>query len=149
MKAARRSLGSKPVEVDIAPLIDITFLLVVFFMSIWQAAHMEVAAQLALPEAAQGNPEVQQDQDRLIVNVDKDGDYYVANARLSSEKLAGLLAREATRRLDAEGFAVRPVFIRADADLPFVHVRDVMLMCRDVRIWKLSLRTKVHQEDSR
>ena len=76
------------------------------------------------------------------MNVDKFGDYYVAGMRLPGERLRALLAREARRLRDAEGFAERPVFIRADADLAFGRIQDVMLMCRDVRIWKLSLRTR-------
>jgi len=131
-----------PADVDIAPLIDVVFLLIVFFMSIWQAAHIEVAAELTLPAADQGNPEVQQDRDRLIVNIDGHGGYHVSNQRYSKEGLAQILAREANTARDVEGFADRPIVIRADADLPFGDVREVMMMCRDVRIWKLSFRTR-------
>ena len=150
MNASKRKKGGDGVvEVDLAPLIDVTFLLIVFFMSIWQAAHIEVAAKLSLPDAAQGNPELQQDRDRLVVNVDRDGDYYVANRRLSKEQLTALLGREGERERDKDNWAKRPVFIRADADLPFGKVQDIMLICRDVRIWKLSLRTKGRPRGSR
>lgn len=138
----------KPAEVDIAPLIDVVFLLIVFFMSIWQAAHIEVKAELSLPDASQGNPEVQQDRDRLVVNIDENGHYYVANSRLSKETLAAVLAREATMAHAPDGFSDRQVFIRADADLAFGKVRDVMLMCRDARIWQLRLRTKGREEEA-
>ena len=133
-------------NVNITPLIDVTFLLIVFFMSIWQAAHIEVAAELSLPAASQGTPEVQKDRDRFIVNIDQDGDYYIAKTRLSKEELTRLLGREARRNLDAEGFAKRPVFIRADAGLSFGQVQDVMLICRDLHIWKLSLRARKPKE---
>lgn len=128
-------------EVDLAPLIDVTFLLMVFFMSIWQAAHIEVAAKLSLPFASQGNPELQQDVDRLIVNVDNKGDFYVANAKLTEKELAALLKHEADRERDDDGWAKRPLFVRADADLPFERVKTVMQMCNGLRIWRLSLRT--------
>ena len=145
--AKRPRQNGSSAEVDIAPLIDVVFLLLVFFMSIWQAAHIEVAAELSLPEASQGNPEIQQDKDRLIVNIDRDGDYYLAKRRLTEQELERVLQREALRSQDAEGFAKRPVFIRADADLPFSDVQDVMLMCRKLRIWKVALRTTVPPED--
>ena len=138
----RRQVTESGGEVDIAPLIDVVFLLIIFFMSIWQAAHTEVQADLNLPFAAQADPTLQQDQDRLIVNIDRDGDYYVASRRLDPEQLMGLLRAETARSSDAEGFAERPVFIRADAILPFKDVRDVMLMCREARVWKLTLRTR-------
>lgn len=142
MTRQRRRGGSSPADVDIAPLVDVVFLLLVFFMSIWQAAHIEVKAELSLPDTLQGDPEIQRDRDRLIVNVDKFGDYYVAGTRLDKQQLRLLLTREALRSRDDEGFAERPVFIRADAGLAFGTVQDVMSMCRDVRIWKLSLRTR-------
>jgi biopolymer transport protein ExbD len=145
--ARRRKESVGSADVDIAPLIDVVFLLLVFFMSIWQAAHIEVDAELSLPLASQGNPELQQDKDRLIVNVDRQGHYYLAKRRLSERELEGVLQREAMRSRDAEGFARRPIFIRADADLPFRDVREVMLMCRKLRIWKVALRTAVPSED--
>ena len=121
-------------------LIDMTFLLLIFFVSIQQVASMELAAELTLPVASQGNPELQQDRDRLIVNVDQAGDIYIARTRMTKEQLRKVLLREAERGRDVEGFALRPVFIRADGDLPFGAVQDILLICREARIWKLSLR---------
>jgi len=131
----------KPADVDITSLIDMTFLLLIYLISIRQVAVAELAAALTLPVASQANPELQRDRDRLIVNVDKDGDIYVARTRFSMDDLGKVLHREATRESDEEGFAKRPVFIRADANLAFGVVQDVMLKCREARIWKLTLRT--------
>jgi biopolymer transport protein ExbD len=136
-----------PAAVDITPLIDIVFLLLVFFMSIWQAAHMEVQAELVLPIAAHGDPRQQQDRDRLVVNIDHAGECYVSNRKLSPEQLAALLAEEASNSRDVEGFARRPVIIRADGSRPWSEVRDIMTLCRSNSIWKLSLRTSVPKEE--
>jgi biopolymer transport protein ExbD len=138
--------GGQNGEVDIAPLIDVVFLLLVFFMSIWQAAHMEVQAQLQLPSALQGDPEQQQDQDRMVVNIDENGDYFVANRRLTQRELTGVLYEEAERSRDAEGFSTRQIFIRGDAYRPFEDVQTVMRICRELRIWKLALRTTKPEE---
>jgi biopolymer transport protein ExbD len=135
-------------DVDIAPLIDVVFLLLVFFMSIWQAAHMEVKAELTLPPGPQANPEIKRDQDRLVINVDYQGDYYVSNRLLSLNQLREQVLRpEAARNRDAEGFSTRTVYIRADADIEWQHVREVMQACRKVGIWKLAFRVAVPKED--
>ena len=144
----RRKSGEQTTEVDIAPLIDVVFLLVVFFMSIWQAAHIEVEGELSLPRASQADPELQQDRDRLIINVDRDGDYFVANRRLGREELMGLLVREGQQDQDDDGFSNRPVYIRGDANLPFAQIQEVMSMCRQARVWKLTLRTQGEAEES-
>jgi len=128
-------------DVDIAPLIDMTFLLLIFFICTRQVAYAELDAALTLPQATQGNPEKERDRDRLIVNIDKHGDIYIGRTRFRYEELPGVLANVAAQERDADEFAKRPVFIRADAGLEFGKVQDVMLMCRDARIWKLALRT--------
>lgn len=148
MSSRRKKADDSTTEVDIAPLIDVVFLLIIFFMSIWQAAHMEVAAELSLPQAVQADPEIQQDSDRLVINVDTQGSYYVANRRMAPEELQAMLYEEGQVSADAEGFSVRPVYIRGDADLAFEAVQRVMRMCQDARIWKLTLRT-VGEEGSR
>ena len=145
MKTKRKRSGVAMAEVDLAPLIDITFLLIVFFMSIWQAAHIEVAAELQLPSVSQGDPKVQQDRDRLIVNIDEYGHYYVSNVRYTKDKLRGLLEREAKSDLDAEGWAKRPIFLRADERLGFGRIQDVLEICREAHIWRLSLRVKMRK----
>ena len=131
---------TKQADVNITSLIDITFLLIVFFISIWQVAQMELAAALTLPMVSQGNPELQQDKDRLIVNIDADKQVYIARTRMTQEELGAVLARESQRSHDAEGFGTRPVYIRADANLPFGVVQDIMRVARDAQVWKLSLR---------
>ena len=137
------------VEVSITSLIDMTFLLLIFFVSIQQVATMELAADLKLPLASQGNPELEQERDRLIVNVDQGGDIYIARTRITRNELKNVLLREAARSRDAEGFANRPVFIRADGDLAFGIVQDVLITCRDARVWKLSLRISQPKEAGR
>ena len=144
----RRKSGEQTTEVDIAPLIDVVFLLVVFFMSIWQAAHIEVAGELSLPRATQADPEIQQDRDRLVINVDQDGDFYVGNRRLGREELLALIVREGQRDPDPDGFSNRAVYIRGDANLPFARIQEVMRMCRLARVWKLTLRTQGEAEEA-
>ena len=139
---------SDPAEINLTSLMDCIFLLIIFFASIWQAANMEVEAKLTLPEAAQGNPELQQDSDRLIVNIDRDRDIHVSNVRMSREQLSKILAVERAHQHDKEGFGTRPVFIRADENLPFGEVQEVMKVCQKNRLWKLSLRTIKPQDDA-
>jgi biopolymer transport protein ExbD len=147
LRSDKRLEDSGSADVDIAPLIDVVFLLLVFFMSIWQAAHMEIQANLTLPEGPQANPEIKRDQNRLVINVDEQGDYYVSNRQYPLETLrTRVLMAEAQRARDDEDFSTRTVFIRADRDIDWYHVRDVIQACQQVGIWKLAFRVSPKQE---
>lgn len=140
LNKAKKREAETEAKVDITPLIDVVFLLLIFVMAISQLAAVELQANLSLPVAAQANPEQEGERDRLIINLDENGDIYVANFLLSRADLNRILAREARRTMGEDGFSTRPVYIRADADLPFGEVQDVMTMCREHKIWRLSLR---------
>jgi len=130
-------------EVDITPLIDMTFLLIVFLVTVSQLAVIEVAAKLTLPVARQANPEKEKDKDRLVINLEKEtGRIKVAGSVRTTEELESLMKNEADRSRDALGYAKRAVFIRADENLEFGKVQDVMALCKkpEIRIWRLSLK---------
>ncbi|OGW69463.1 MAG: hypothetical protein A2036_01690 [Omnitrophica bacterium GWA2_50_21] len=102
---------------DMAPLIDIVFQLLIFFML--SSSFLNPALKLNLPKA------IAQDEtprEKIIVSVDKKGSLFVNTApvpmdRLQSE-LSAKLAKEETKA----------VFLRGDADMPyklFVQVMDI------------------------
>ncbi len=145
-KRKRQRRGPRTADVDIAPLIDVVFLLIIFFMSIWQAAYIEVEAQLDLPINPQGNPEKSRDPDHFVVNVDRNGNYVVSGRIVSGEELASLIHAQADRARNKEGLSARPIVIRAHAQERFGLVQDILMMCRDAKALKVSLRTQLPRE---
>ena len=84
-------------EIGIAPLIDVVFLLIIFFMTISQISRVE-AENLTLPEASEGTPVELAPQGRLIVNVPDDGRVVIAGETCSPTRLEELLTQARDER---------------------------------------------------
>ena len=102
-----------------APMIDMVFLLLVFFMTASAASQAGNKLELDLPEAP--SSKVPKDlSNRLIVSIDAEGVQHIGRAPVDDEELRErLLAfREEQPRVKLN--------IRADRSTEFVHVKRVM-----------------------
>jgi len=121
LRKARRTYGS---EINIAPLIDVVFLLIIFFMTVSQFTRVEVE-DLTLPEAEKGEKPKKLGPGRLIVNVRKDGRIVVSGRALSVESLERLLAEELKDRRPED----LTVLLRGDKDMAWKTAAAVMQAC--------------------
>ncbi len=136
MRLVRKRPELKDVSLQMTSMIDIVFLLVIFFMCTVQISKLEVDPDVVLPVAYSGSPE--KGPERLIVNVGRDGALRVMAERHTLEALERLIAEEAARRAGSDGRSALMVRIRADADAPYQHVSGVLQACRRAGVWKLS-----------
>ncbi|MBM4048155.1 MAG: biopolymer transporter ExbD [Planctomycetes bacterium] len=136
----RLSKGAPPAELgfDMTPMIDVTFLLIIFFVMVSELTRMEITADVLLPMAEQANVEDAPDRTRLIINVEKDGGLFLLGQKRSMDELRTLLAAEAKMAMGPDGFSDRSVVIRGHKDLKYERVQEIMLECRKQRIWRLS-----------
>ena len=107
----RRTFGC---EINITPLIDIVFLLIIFSMVVSQFTKLEVTNVL-LPEAREGVEARLSASGRIVVNVLATGRIVVAGRAHSAGSLADVLSAEAGRR----GPANVSVVIRSDHRTPW------------------------------
>src|SRR6266550_3454000 len=99
--------GTK-LDINMTPMIDVTFLLLIFFMTVNQVSKAQ-REQLALPQLAGS-----QDQSResLVVNVDPDGEIIVSANIVRLPELIGIVSTELDK---LQGDADRlTVLLRAD-----------------------------------
>lgn len=130
-----------PASVDLTPLIDVVFMLLIFFMV---AANFNNPTQLALtlPEA-EGQPREQLDQAVRIL-VSSRGEYYVDGEKLAGNDSAAL--RSALGQWGAEKTRL-PVVITADARADYQAVVRVMDVAGQLGFDKLSLTTRKVTEE--
>ncbi len=112
------------VDIDMSPMIDMVFLLLIFF--IVAAAMVDLDKPLvSLPSAA--SSKVPGDvADRLSISVDATEQVYVGAAPVTLKELKARLTAE------LEGNPNLRVFIRADESVPYHVNKRVMKACSDV-----------------
>jgi biopolymer transport protein ExbD len=114
----------EPEEFQMAPMIDMVFLLLVFFMTVSTLAQAQQRVELDLPESEEAK--VPEDlANRTPVSIQRDGTLYWGAQPVPREelveRLAGLLAAEPDLRVQ----------VRADHDTPFEHVRTALQACAE------------------
>jgi len=113
-------------EVNITPLIDVVFLLLIFFM-VSTTFERESEIEIMLPEAT-ANAKVT-DEFVLQVSVDAEGTYYVNSQRVINTKLDTLMKAMKEVAGDRED---PPIVLSADAKTPHQSVITVMDAARQL-----------------
>ncbi len=124
---------SRSVEFNVTPLIDVVFLLIIFFLVSSHLAQQETQLELALPLASSSREPDTQPVARVTINVLADGQLL-----LGSEKV---VAQEIGRRLQVERQETSPdleVRIRADREVAYRHIEPLLLACTKAQVWNVS-----------
>lgn len=123
----------KPEQVgfQVAPMIDVVFLLLCFFVTSQVFTQWEAEIDIKLPTASTAEIE-QRLPGEIILNLFNDGTVIVNGRRLNESELAALLKRL------VDLFPGQPVLIRADKKTAYEHVIKVLDLCRQADIWNIS-----------
>ena len=114
---------------NLTPMVDVVFLLLVFFLAATTFANEEVELDLRLPEARTGEAGVQGHQ--LVVNLAADGRILVAGREVTLEALRQKLV--AAQQRDQK----QSVLVRGDQQAQFGLSMQVLDACRLARITKV------------
>ncbi len=133
-KFHRKNRLSALTEINVTPLIDLAFALLIIFMITTPLLEQTIEVNLPV-EGAKAQPEERAD--FQSISIDKAGDYYWGENQVSIVELGDLLD---TLVMDADP----PVLsIRADSTLPYQKVITVVDMIKQRKLSKISLDTKV------
>ena len=124
--------GKAPVsEINVTPLVDVMLVLLIIFMV--SAPMMNTGVDVDLP-AAQA-PQVQIDEEKLLLSVTKDQKVYLGRDEVAYDKLeATLLANDRMQR-------EKELYVQADANVPYGYVVKVIAIVKKAGITKLGLVT--------
>lgn len=141
MKFARR--GRHEASVELTPLIDVVFLLLIFFM-VSTTFIRETQLKIDLPEAA---GELQEVEDDIIeVTVDRLGDYAVNDRLLVNSELPTLI-RALEDVIAAGGVPSSRLIITADANAAHQSVVRAMDAAGKVGLTRISITTQQPSEE--
>jgi len=129
---ARGSVGF-----NMTPMIDVVFLLIIFFLVSSHLAQREVETELALPSAQSGQRPAEDQVRRVVVNVlpeaGPEGRFMVAGQSMHAGRVARLIGFESGQ---SEGRI--EVRIRSDRTVPYRAVEPVMIACAKAGVWRVT-----------
>ena len=118
-------------SLDMAPLIDVVFQLLIFFML--TASFSNPAMRLNLPKAVTKD---QSADEQLVVNVRKSGDIFINDKKVSLASLKGELAVKLAK------YEKKSVNIKGEEDMPYKYFVEVMDLARQAGATQVNI---VHQ----
>lgn len=109
--------------VELTPMIDVVFLLIVFFLVATTFQQMEREMQVSVPNSDTGET-VDQEKDPVVVNVLEDGTVVVHGNVVDLDQLRAVMSRHVAENEKTKAL------IRAHSRLPFENVVGVADACR-------------------
>ena len=125
--------------INLTPMIDIVFLLIIFFMVGTQFAQMERQYDIELPTVSVARP-LTNLPDEIVINVRRNGSIIVRAQALTHGELRRML-REATRN-----YADQAVVIRGEGNGEYQHVINVLSICDEENSNSISLAHRLQPE---
>lgn len=126
---------------QLAPMIDIVFLLLIFFIVTWSFARFETEMDISVPATEEGkNPE--RTPSEIIINVKSDGTIIVNSKVRNATGLEKMLTQIAKIRKG------QSVILRADKDTPYDNIIRVLAICHKSNIYNVAFAT-VHPKSKK
>lgn len=113
---------------DLTPMIDMVFNLLIFFMVITNFEREQASIPVQLPAGSEAMPLTAKPTE-IFVSIDKDGRYFVRSQLLTEQELGKLLVDSAINNPTQQ--AVR---IRADERAPWKFVARAQYLCNQAGI---------------
>ncbi len=120
-------------EINVTPLVDVMLVLLIIFMV--TAPMMTQGVDVKLPQTS--GQAIASDDERLVVSITQDRQVYINDNVVDPGELGSKLAAITQNRLDHKG-----VFLRADKEIPYGYVMEVMGSIRQAGIDQIGMVTE-------
>jgi biopolymer transport protein TolR len=119
-------------EINVTPLVDVMLVLLIIFMV--TAPMMVQGLDVALPQVTAKALETKEEQ--LMITVNKDQQVFINDFQVTADTLQDKLAKILQGRTNPE------VYLKADRDVPYGVVAQVMAQIKDAGVDKLGMVTE-------
>lgn len=126
MLLSRHNADSE-IKIELTPMIDMVFLLLIFFLVATTFQQEEREMQIALPVASAAGP-ISASLRELIINVDAEGQIIIAGQTYSDDQLKTLVTDS------VEANPERKVTVRGDRSTTYANVVRVLDICKGAGI---------------
>jgi biopolymer transport protein ExbD len=136
MKTGKIKKSKRPQEdFQMAPMIDMVFLLLVFFMCISTLAQADKSLELDLPKSEQSKiPEHLSDRGKI--SLDEQGNIYINAQEIKLEQMKAKIknALQNNPKLNIQ--------VRADQNTPYCEIKKVLKTCAELGAYKIIYSTE-------
>jgi len=125
---------------NLTPMIDIVFLLIIFFMVGTKFTEMERNIALTVPEVSEAGPQTAAPE-KKVINVFSDGRVSLDRQFLTLPQLTSHLSAARAEYSDLG------VVVRGDSQVPFQNVADVLGACRAANVSDMGISVRLAQRE--
>ena len=119
-------------EINVTPFVDVMLVLLIIFMI--TAPMMTTGMEVELPHV--DAPSLPSDEEQMVLSITRDGTYYINEHEFTLAELGPKL--EAI----AEANPNQDIFLKADGDVPYEKVAQLMALCTKAGIARLGMVTQ-------
>lgn len=121
-------------ELELAPMIDVVFQLLIFFIVTWQFARFERDMDISVP-AAEEAENTDRQQGEIIVNVRADGGIILNGRDVTREELLAKL------KAISDAYPDQAVILRGASEADFQAIINVLDEIKKAGIWNVAFAT--------
>jgi len=129
----------KKAEFQLAPMVDVVFLLLIFFISTMQLTQSERELNVSVPVAEEG-ADPQQSIGEIIINVRDNGEVVIDQVVMNRTQLFNKLKRLASV------YKNQAIRIRGDEKVKYQKIVDVISICQKAGIPNISFAIQVEKK---
>jgi len=136
----RPAIQAERAGLQLAPMIDIVFLLLIFFIVTYSYARFETTLDVQVPVAEEGREPSQRSVGEIILNVKDDGTIILEGQPISDPDLLRRLQRIKSVYDDVA------IILRGDESTDFSNIVRVLDICARAQIFNVSFATSPPEE---
>ena len=123
-----RAKDHEHAEIDMAPMIDMVFQLLIFFMCAATLSQVDFTPEVALPVAQKA--QIPEDlRDRGTINILPDGQFMISGEVVTEKQMLEIMKRKHAQNPQVT------LYLRANKAVPFKRVKAVLRACADAGIY--------------
>jgi biopolymer transport protein ExbD len=130
----RRRINQEPIQLQLAPMIDVILFLLCFFLLTWNLARYEQDLEVKVPVAKNGKDPARLPGE-VIINLRKDGSIELERSVLTMDQLAQKLTAI------SQVYPDQVVIIRGDMHAQFDDLVKIMDVCKGAKLTNIAFAT--------
>ncbi|GHT16495.1 hypothetical protein FACS1894189_0300 [Planctomycetales bacterium] len=134
-------LKSPTVSLNLTSLIDVVFLLIIFFIVSSNLIQQDVSMPMELPSAETGRIAEESETKKLTINIPQPGTLLIGTEPMDRNQLRQLLIQHREQWQDKT-----EIRIRTNKDVPYGEIELILVLAAECNVWNVSFAVSERRE---